>query len=145
MTVIAMTMRGSASISPRSMARLTTRYRHAAKMVSTPPTDHGFPERFRDAGVAHAHRRTRAGRHLAHPQAESRNHESQTHHGDASPYPGEKCSLVGENLGLDLVRVEPSLFVLTIRHLLGSGRSISYEAERRRSEQIRPDQSEQAR
>jgi hypothetical protein len=37
MTVIAMSMRGSASISPRWMARLTTRYRHAAKMVSTPP------------------------------------------------------------------------------------------------------------
>src|SRR5260370_7398672 len=43
------------------------------------------------------------------------------------------------------VRVEPSLFVLSIRHPLGSGRSISYEIERRRSEQINPYHSEQPR
>ena len=67
--MIAMTMRGSASISPpfdgaidHAIPPCREDGQHSSK------TDHAFPERFRDAGVAHAHRRTCAGRHLAHPR-----------------------------------------------------------------------------
>ena len=80
--------------------------------------DHAFSQRFGDAGGAYAHRWIHAGRHLAHPKAESRNNEPQTHHNDTGPHPGEKRPLVSENLSFDLVRVEPPLFVLSIRHLV---------------------------
>ena len=43
----------------------------------------------------------------------------QTHYGDAGLYPSENRSLVSENLGFDLVRVESTLFVLRICHLDG--------------------------
>ena len=68
--------------------------------------------------MTYAHRRTHTERHLAHPKAESRNNEPQTHHGNTGPHPGEKRPLVRENLRFDPVRVEPPLFVLSIRHLV---------------------------
>src|SRR6059058_3345795 len=96
------------AISPRRESR-----KHASE------ADHAFSQRFGDAGMAYADGCTNAGRHLAHPKAKSRNHKPQTHHGDAGPHPGKKRPLVSENLSFDLVWVEPPLFVLSIRHLVG--------------------------
>jgi len=47
-------------------------------------------------------------------EAKSRDHEPQTHYGDAGSHPSEKRPLVSENLSFDLIRVEPPLFVLSI-------------------------------
>src|SRR5437773_5782155 len=119
MAVIAMTMRGSASILPRSIARLTTRYRHAAKAVSMPPRPIMHSPSASEMPVWRMRMVEPTPEDIAHPKAESRNHKPQTHHSDAGPHPGKKRSLVSENLSFDLVRVEPPLFVLSIRHLVG--------------------------
>lgn len=65
----------------------------------------------------------------------NRNHESQTHHGDAGSQPGEKRPFVSENFSFDVVQAEPPehssprwtpfhyQFVLLIAH--GLARSVA--------------------